>query len=386
MTDVEMTDAEVADVEMTDVKDIKPSQIRGPISLIECTSLTFDKRIYLFGELHGHKPYCIANGSAVDVEDFIDHTITTSAPHVIDVYLEVPHAPYGIADSDSYQDSEQYIDRIYRKLQPCLHGHRHGEMKCPYPNTRIHAVDVRSILDPSSKIVALNNISYDIWIITAEEDKKRIVAKASSVANSLLSLFGDLKEAQSSRETGIPAFPSKNGLVDYKSFLQDRHLRKQLDSVSNEILTTLMLHLDIRMTKTDLTKANIRELKGMCELIVSSGADEMTMDAFIPDIKEINEKILHFSSHFVDIYTMARIFRSFRKVAGRYSRDPQRVIIYVGDSHARSCREILQVLGFTLVAQTYANANEYPIETPSIRGTSAQSCVDISSFKQPFFS
>lgn len=376
-SDVAMPDVKVpvkpinknADVKLSIKPDVNmsilPSQIRGPISLVEYRSLTFNKHVYVFGEVHGGEPRCVTKDATINVEDFIADTINISSPHVVDVYLEKSR-DFSLEDFRE----EQYLDRIYKKLYPCLRGrHSQGDQKqnCPYPNLRFHAVDIRDTENSTSSIVFLTEIYDAISHLLKARDKESIIDGVQTIARSISMLFGDLKEDKK---------------VDYEPFLEDEQLRKQLQAVDKGVLSTLMLHLN---THTNLTNAEMRDLKEMCEIIVRRGADDLTLKGFLPAIADIHQEILGFLSLFVDIYTMARIFRSFRKVPGQYSGDPQRIIIYLGDFHAISCREILRVLGFTLVSQTYAQIQDYPKETPSVNGVSAQSCVDISSFAQPFF-
>ncbi len=88
----------------------------------------------------------------------------------------------------------------------------------------------------------------------------------------------------------------------------------------------------------------------------------------------------------VDMYTISRMFKKFKNVKNQPER-PRNIILYAGDAHSTKCRKFFKYLGFQTITETngipydYQENNKYDKNSPRY-----YNCVDISKFKQPFFS
>ena len=89
----------------------------------------------------------------------------------------------------------------------------------------------------------------------------------------------------------------------------------------------------------------------------------------------------------MDAYTLSRIFKQFKpknqQTPPTQPIEPHNIIVYAGDYHARVYGEFLRENGYRLVQRTGYFHDEKSGEESIDYDLS---CIDISNFKQPFFS
>jgi hypothetical protein len=104
------------------------------------------------------------------------------------------------------------------------------------------------------------------------------------------------------------------------------------------------------------------EIINMCKFysknMRKNDINSFDFENFCEDLRYITVKIM-------DIYLFARMFKKF---------EPKNILVYVGETHAKNYREWLKKLGFS-TKETFSNVEHINFQ-----------CVNISDFKQPFFS
>ena len=107
-------------------------------------------------------------------------------------------------------------------------------------------------------------------------------------------------------------------------------------------------------------------------------------------MEKILGPLIIINSNIVDIYTIARIFKSFDMTKGLSLKKvfqpeiPHNIIIYTGDAHSWIFRKFLDYIGTTKISHTGNNLperyNDYKLNQNKV-----DSCIDLTNFSIPFF-
>ena len=86
----------------------------------------------------------------------------------------------------------------------------------------------------------------------------------------------------------------------------------------------------------------------------------------------------------VDVYTLVRTFKTFRKTEFDIPAKPSNIIYYFGDAHSENLREYLSMLGFDTIASIKtSNKLKYKNSESDLVGYSR--CLEMGKCPQPFF-
>ena len=139
-------------------------------------------------------------------------------------------------------------------------------------------------------------------------------------------------------------------------------ISKQIDSIKvDAVKEKLESHItewimDDKYNYGVMTKANI-------EFILTD--NEKTYEK----AKEIFRFIATYYGILMDAYTLGRMFRSFKQIDGKYSGDPQNIIVYAGGFHNGRYEKFLKdKLGFKTI---YDTGDPYLLSNPK------PTCVDV---------
>lgn len=346
---------------MTESKKITPSpmkteipeRVAGPVSLTAQYSKSLNKWVYIFGDIHKKESVCVPENS-IHIQELIQKMIDNS-DSIVDVYLES-----AFLQKDTKRDLQprmftfSYILDVEKNFEACL---RSQNKECK--NARFHYTDVRSGT-PSTEINALTDLSDTLSLYFKYEN--RIMEKEDpELRKPFLSII--TKQLQ----TILQIIKNKNARTLILKILQDLKITKQLKNISDpSIAKALETHyLPLLFTKFPFSDQEL--IQDIYETLVQENGDEpsgILLDALI----DLHKSLLFFEMLFMDLYLMARLFRSFSKTA-----PGNKNIIYAGERHVQSYRRVLEKLGFKLVLQRFA-----------VDETNFQ-CLDISGI-EPFFS
>jgi hypothetical protein len=228
---------------------------------------------------------------------------------------------------------------------------------------RVHYLDIRK----DSEMVDVNDVSYlrsvwhkintlpDIEIKNTLKSDKRIVATIKKL------ITKDTEE--------------------YKRFwkeqlLQSTILKKEFSR------TTLPKNIVLEFLETEIIYEAMRIREIFQHTLETFDNDNM-------DVKNVMYGISHtvsINSTVVDMYTITRLFKKFKNVKNQ-PESPRNIILYVGDAHATRCRKFLKQLDFKIINETGGIPYDNPFNNKYYKNSPEyNNCVDISNFKQPFFS
>lgn len=335
--------------------------VKGPLSLTEHFSEKFGKHIYIFGEMH----YFTEDCKGEPISKFLYETIRDS-DKFIDFYLESPNYTdyeYKRLFPSDYKENFQTISNIEYKFSNCF---RRDKKDCELPNLRAHWTDIRRT-EKIAKITQKLQLYLLFW--KGDIRKNRSEEKDIEKVYNLFSEFYNQPVVKKSKD--MPMF------IDNISKLYSRLITKQLKSIDDSAIKNTLEDW-FNFSCTENVFANERTIQFLNEyqgnLLYAPYYYLSILQKTIDSVEKI--RILDLVSGFMnyitgsmacimDIYLLSRVFRTFRD-----SVSPQNIIIYVGDHHAESYRQVLNMLDFTLIASSRTDDNK---------------CLDISNFKQPFF-
>ena len=304
-------------------------KIAGPVSLYEIiipAGVANPKHIYAFGDIHTKETTC--SKTTKDITTFITETINANTDKVIDLYVEV-------ACKEPWKTDKSYLEDMGRVFSDCYLQLSPG---CPFKNARFHYVDIRQGESESFKQLSM----------LYTELKQLIHDKRSGKV-----LLATLHRYEKSNQQ-VSTFLQPN-----KDLLSERLLKKeQLKSnMTDKIISYFRKCIDPSIHK-------MHELKSKLE-----------SSANLNDWNDFTMNLLNILSCYVDIYTLLRIFRSFRTVAGKISTDPENIILYMGNTHINRIVDFLEKVA----------GGEIVFENTSDEEDDFQ-CLDITGIKLPLFS
>lgn len=355
------------------------THVRGPISLTEHVSAEHKKHIYIFGESHYGAAVCPPEAKVVAVEDLIRATIEANMDKVIDVFVEFPYydkwwedgldkIPYRLRKESEDEDEkeephDESVTKIISLLSACfvkwkLTGNA-------YSNVRAHATDIRATMK-SVFAGFMNEVMMNI-----KDAGEATLAGINRIVSMLFRVkdISELKGVQTRLELKI----------------KEDKIVKQLDNIADsKVKSTIVKYFNDANEKIDMKYDHIYALYDMVKR-AKRGEIEDPGSMFLPYLN-CYSRLTNYCMLYMDIYAMGRVFRNFRQVAGKYSAPPQHIIIYCGEGHARNYRGLLSLLGFTAVKEAYSSEKFCAEKTPKANGKYTNKCIDMSGFKQPFFS
>jgi hypothetical protein len=226
-------------------------------------------------------------------------------------------------------------NNIYDEKEKFIQG-------CPYKNSRIHSVDIRSVYSNNFFAKYIGNLTqYLIYCIRdySEEFCKIIIKKF------------------------ITPYKGRGQFLKlFDQYFIDVKIKKQIDNIKYPEVQTFIR----------------KKLKNLRYNIKFLSPEYVEQVLEISNQNEKNEKInriIHDICKFMDIYLFSRMFRSFTQIKGVYSEDPKNIIIYAGSFHTQQYSKWLKKhLKFEV------KYSAHTLDT----NTEEQNCIEIKGFMPEF--
>ena len=326
------------------------------ISLSYHTSSIYNKYIYIFGEQHGSVGTC----SIKNVYDFIINQIS-NIPKMIDVFLETPY----IHKTGKYSTPlpVDILTKFRYEFKKCLDIKKN----CQYPNIRFHNADIRSSMSVENPfLLQLENYIVDIYYDIINKDN----ISYKSNKNNLIDLLTNKKYKQE-RDKYQKAFKSSDLLIKYLLETYNKFkLEKQQEKISSQQVKDLLL---LYFTNSIEKKSENLKFLQLHSILQEIKKFPINIPKKIPNyLEKLSSSMIQLIAPVMDMYLVARMFRTFKNVKYQNSKEPQYIIIYVGNFHANIYRDILFDLEFKTKFKSISKPNEF--------------CVDTSKLKLPLFS
>ncbi|CAH6418828.1 Hypothetical protein POVN_LOCUS551 [uncultured virus] len=316
--------------------------LQGPVELARHVSTKYNKDILLMSDesLIDGTPCSADPREAFTLTQFLDYNIL-STDKTVDLYLDVEYITSSVPRRASLENS--YMTRVATHFAECL---TYDKKACRYPNARVHYVGIPAGSD------AFNALKEAFRLFTN--------SKTQNVG------FDQIKHVLQVTHPEL-----KTQLSDVKA------VQKWLDSTLNRSL----INKQVRNIKNKDARIRLTQyFENEVASVTKHTLDDLTYDSLlqIAITKDIGKalnmqwKLSGLLGVHNDVYLMARVFRSFRQVAGKRSEDPQHVIIFTASFRAVRYHKILRILGSFIAVYT-------------AKETSVRQCLDISGLPLPLY-
>lgn len=313
--------------------------IKGPVTLSEHKNPKYDKHIYLFGDIHVIDTYCPGDMNKNNSEYFnkflkqlLSYWREKDPDMILDYFIE-----FGFrgAKTPKFLIGESYLgyyQELYNYFLNCVKIRKNV---CEFKNLRLHYSDTRHGF-PETDIV--NEFGQIIL------SKKNIQLKSNYFNWDSF--------------TKLLSSPEK--------IFQINKIDKQIDGVKYPKVKKLLIR---EKNKVIITSKFLSKKIDAIKKLMLKGL--ITDEVIIFD----HTLLLLVKNKIMDIYLFARMFKEFKpKYKNQLSKPAENILIYVGNTHATTYREWLKELGFSIKEKVSDNILiDYQ-------------CVNVSDFKQPFFS
>ena len=357
------------------------NKIGGPISLTLQWSEKYNMYVYIFGEYHSYTIDCYKSlnpiqKQKIDIEDLDNKTdyikvedflyeLFKITPAFIDFYLETP----GYTGQDykygrhPWMYDKQRLSQLSTVFFDCLSAIRRKDNPI-CRNVRVHYLDIRK----EDEMKDVNDVSH-----------LRHVYHEIDLSNDVNKNIKTLKNDKRIVAT-IKKLVTKN-TDEYKKFWEEQLLQSSI--VKKELSRTTLPKFVVQdFLEKEIVHSAMEKREKFQYYLSSFDSDNMDLKAVLNGISFI----VIVNSVVMDIYTITRMFKKFKNVKNQPER-PRNIILYAGDAHSTKCRKFFKELGFQIITETggvsyddYKNNNYHNNKPPY------NNCVDISNFKQPFFS
>ncbi len=350
--------------------------ISGPQTLTEQVDPNSQRRVYVFGELHGRDGEC-SQDKYMEARYYFRRLFTTTSAF-IDFFLEIPSytgTSWSKVFMENIRDGRQgdIMKDIRGALVKCTSAAHRDAKDCQL--IRAHFTDVRF-----DNHAATNTLSYLALLSTMTPGRIRMGLAAPDVRQLLADL---VKDPGHVIETYV-----LSGKFTKKALLQ---LNPEIqESIRDYVAVSLKSEFEAR---EKLYGSGGRTLQHLALLMYNTDLNTVSDDKMVRLLKYINNAYLTpLESWVVDAYTMARLFKTFA-ASGDQPTEARNAIVYAGEAHAERLRVFLTRVGFSMVGkagiktQTSLVPPDF-IRTPrndAVENDGFERCLNMTGISQPLF-
>jgi len=273
--------------------------------------------------------------------------LINSTKKFLDVYLEAGYDP----TSPNLRDKIIQLKNLRHKPDNELQGYMNKTMKilsqlncginilegdqnkkCIYKNIRFHSTDIRDIESYHLGFHIGFMSNFLLYCLLSNNNESEICQNYFDTlykVNLLHDYFTDQEKIN----------------LAIKEFFKVSKIEKQIVNIKYPDVKYFLLN----KYKGILSKSHLINFDYIYNEIILS--DEVEYEKIF--------EVVYYMCEFMDIFLMARMFRSFKNIEGVYSEDPKNIIIYVGNYHAQQYYQWLKKLGFTTL---YQNEKAYDVK------------------------
>lgn len=299
----------------------------------------YNMTVVSIGDSHSLDIDCTQSKTTISSSDFIVNQIAT-ATEFVDLYVETLYIfDYKPRLISSKARPKNYMGILHKNIRECFDWDKND---CKYPNLRSHYIDLRGdYLDPFFNQFSMVFVKYKFSNPNWDKDIEHYLSSPRLKA----------------------IFQSKDTLINHvNNMIQKSKIQKQIDNVKDPHIKQVIQKWATTWTFSD------PYIK----------FQYLTWDVITKAIIEKNDRLLNiiygqlsgYLGVLMDVYTIARMFRTYRDIPNKNSKPAKNIIIFAGNFHTIRYQEVLEELGFHFTHNNYNNIID---------------CVNISDIPQPLF-
>jgi hypothetical protein len=321
----------------TESDQLPPSFVSGLIGLTVQYHPTWNKRVYILGERHDKIGVCEGDKSVVDAYFFF-FGLLQSTDKLIDVFLEEEYSP-GSNFSEQLNKKQNTLEKYpnyllevrYRLAEIDCVTEKYGTGCARYrDHVRFHLTDIRD-----AKLPMIEYIDCIYWLGVLIIDSS--LGKLSTKDRHRVPYYINRLNALGSEHKYNNIEKIKAGLTDiYKG----TKIEKQLSKIPIKY-QSVKDYLNAKLESSHDELAEVLKYSSILPKITESLSEHRIK--FLDEWQIISDSMIKL----MDLYLVSRMFRTFRNVPSQLSEEPRNIIVYAGDEHCATYREILSAMGFT---------------------------------------
>lgn len=355
--------------------------LEGPTSLTHFYRFSDGMQIYVMGDVHERFGSCQTKTNVLKITKFFETTSKQNMDKIIDVYAEFPFVNATIdperieyeKSKDPYEDSGYLMNDFYNEYKKCL---LLKKTNCPLKNMRFHYIDIRDRAD-QNLMMFLNEIRHlpDIWEQSKLENPKDPLDFLK------FAIFDTNHINWGGEKLSLIAYLNifKTEWKDYtmktKAIFERSKIQKNIDRIANrdiqfELQYIMVPNLTLIEFYIDALFRHLKILEGLVTMKKSQTLkdhNEKMATSEIHELYRIGLNITELFAKFMDIYTLARIFKT-----SSTGEKAKYVIIYAGERHCQTYRHFLEKFDFIKISESMSQPRDQ--------------CRSLYGFQQPFFS
>ena len=316
----------------------------GPLNISLHWSKTFQKLIYIFGEIHiGKRCPLEHKDSTKKIEDYLVEWFRKPSAYT-DFYLEIEG--FQIPDGYGNFSGKETIDVLRELFKVCIDKKTRDQEMCNL--SRMHFFDIR-LGGVKGRIPVITRILYNIARLLLDLEYSEDVRLISTFWDNNMDYFDILSKITEYSEQ------------EYKEFWYDQLynfqiIKKEIDNMNENVRPYLNYFIKNELD-TDIFEKMI-QIKDILRkiynqrYIIWQNTSRLTISNFIQNLQIFVNLTKKIDALFIDAYLLARIFKTFkindpdkRRLVDEPS-EPHNIIIYAGSGHSARYRKFLNTLGF----------------------------------------
>lgn len=279
-------------------------------------------KVLIIEDLHILK--CPFNSKSISIEYYLDNLIKNATDYV-DLFIEIGTDKQGAIPTYTSNHTLYTVGRAFSELNWDV-PLKNSKIYRSIPYLRVHRTDYRTMYPE------LDNFCRGMAGLIFNKTPIKI-DYLERIKNKLLS---------------IDYF--RNYILEILSM--DKKIKKQIDNIHNPLMKQRLQYLKNKWLYNSETCINSSILS--YEKIINILGED--------DTKKKKELYLTFCGYFgvlMDVYTIARMFRTYRKVDNRYSGPAKQIIYLAGNLHTRRLETFLNICNFDKIFDTGYNPDNY---------------------------
>lgn len=384
---------------LTSMNSIKYNGVYSITQVVTMKSQKYGKHVLFLDDSHTGHHTCRDKTLSVDAVKFLDEQIRT-ATGTVDLFIESPYVTknknmefvtgtmgwitrsmascFNNTSRDSVSTGPWSAGEMIRKKENIKRYGKNEITKrstCKYDNLRTHYIDLRTV---DATIIQDFHLYQQVFNGVSRLYYKKCSNMIKEVhgSNITKNVTESLRLIRTDRGKRVfkDAQTVHNLLLN---IINTSKIQKQIDNVQEPEVKKLLNEYAILWTEQETIKSPTKKYFNHTEIervlahyINTDGSNYKYGSRQKEGCKGVFDSLARGPAVLMDIYGMARLFRTFRKVTGTISTPVSNAVIIAGNFHTELYRDFLGKLGFTTEFDSlYSNGK----------------CADITGLKQPVF-